>query len=255
MNTLITARPTADDPFALFPERWEGRDGVHISTHCMFSNGDHVGILVRQDRKGRSFVSDNGCAWEALAAAGLDPDTGRLVTDARNYAEAHGIAFSAGEFFARDVDAEVLSGHVMHLANTVQSWVALHVSKISHVGSLSLDDRLLFALDRVYGHQVVGRHLEVAGDSTRTYEMTAVVTVAENRSAIFRTVAPVPASFFACHTAFADVALARRKDIRVAVIEGSERWQSADLALLGQAASHVIDLDRNAETAFRRLAS
>lgn len=240
---------------SLFPERWKVGDGVLLSTHCMFPNGDQVVVMVRRDPRGHSILSDNGSAWKALDAAGLDPDQGRILRDAYKHALSHGLSFEAGEFFMRHVEDHLLPGNIIHLANTVQSWVASQISKINHDGNLNLDDRLIMVLEKIYSEKLIGRDLEVPGASTRLYSMSALVSLGNNKVGIFRTVTEHWQSFFACHTAFGDIALAEPKSKRVAVIEQQQNWASSDLALIGQTATHIIDLDRQPDAELRRLAA
>ncbi|WP_207553521.1 hypothetical protein [Teichococcus deserti] len=155
----------------------------------------------------------------------------------------------------RGIKDALLPGYIIHLANRVQAWVASQVARITHNHDVDLDTRLLEILDRIYGEKVVGRTVEVNGDSTRLYSMSAVVALPDNRTAIFRTVVDVPQSFFACHTAFGDIALAHPDSERIAVISAKQRWTSADLSLVGQTATHIVDLDSQPEYELRRLAA
>lgn len=242
------------DPLALFPDRTEGDGETRLSTHCLLPNGDHAWVAVRRDATRRiSTVSDGGCWWEAIHAAGLDPDTPSAVKAAEASAADSGFHFKHGEFYLRDVPDEELPGTVIVLANTVQSLVARAVARM-RPREASMDAKLIRTLELQFGPKAVAHHIEVTGDSSRTYQVTAAVQIAKGRRALFRTVTPYPASLFACTAAFNDIGRAGPRDPRVAVIDHQEEWASADLSLLAQTASHILDLSKPAGPTLTRIA-
>ncbi len=244
------------DLLAPFPERWDVQGGIMLNTHCLFPSGDHVSIFVRRDDvRGVSVVSDRGAGWEAAFAAGLDPESRACVRSASKAAEQAGARFENGEFFIASVPDAELSGWITHLANLVQGWVTVLVSRARSADEVSLDSRLLQILDQQFGAAAVTRGAEVLGDSTRPYEMTAVVRLRDDKQGLFRTVQQHASSLFACTTAFGDIARADRSSLRVAVIAGLAAWQAADITLLGQSATHIIDVERGPDSALRRLAA
>ncbi len=85
--------------------------------------------------------------------------------------------------------------------------------------------------------------------------MTAVVRLRDDKRGLFRTVHQHASSLFACTTAFGDIARADLSSPRVAVIAGLAAWQAADITLLGQSATHIIDVERGPDSALRRLAA
>lgn len=243
------------DPLRSFAEQRSIGSAVVIDTHCLFPNGDHVSIVVHHDAgKPKSIVSDGGSWWEAMNAAGFDPDANHIVRAATEAATSAGFQFAGGEFNAREVSDEELSATIIILANTVQAFVARAVARM-RPREASLDAKLLATLERRFGPPAVTHHAEVSGLSSRAYPMTALVKLSRGRVALFRTVTPYPASLYACTAAYGDIARAGSDDPRVAVIERQEAWPAADLALLGQTATSILDLSRSPEAALGHLSS
>lgn len=256
MIVPILGLRAAIDPLASFPERHHVRGGWMVATHCLFPNGDQVAVLVRRDAaRGRSIVSDGGAAWEALFAAGMDPDSRPLVTSATAAAEDAGLRFAAGEFFFAEVPDEELPGAIISLANVAQGWVVQTVARAKPATEVTLEGRLLEVLDRQFGPAAVTAGAEVSGDSTRSYEMTAVVRLPAGRVGLFRAVQQHATSLYSCTTAFGDIGRVDRSASRIAVISGQDHWPAADITLLGQSATHILDVERAPELALRRLAA
>jgi hypothetical protein len=244
------------DPLHPFPERWVADGGaVVISTHCLLPSGDHVTVAVKRDeRSGLSFVSDYGCAWEAVSAFGADPDSSRLVNDARRSAQGADWRFSRGLFYVSDVPDHRLPGTIIALANHVQSWVARTATRHVQITEAALDATLLLALERRFGPAAVTREPIVPGDSTRDYTLTATVKLDDARVGLFRTVSVHTGSLYACHAAFGDIARARPDWPRVAVLADQTLWLAPDLVLLGQEATHILDMSRSPDALLLRLA-
>ena len=255
--TVTAARPIFDaDPLAIFPERWADGETQYLSTHCMFPSGDHVVVGVRRDAgRGTSTVTDAGCGWEAIAAAGLNPDSATVIREAMRTAEAAGLHFGAGEFYRPAVPDAELAAMVLILANEVQGCASRVIARARQAPPPMLEDRLVEVLEREFGAGAVTRDAEVLGESTRTYAVTAAVSLRDNRLGLFRAVSPHAASLFACHSAFGDIARLPKAPIRVAVVDSLDDWPAADANFLMQVSTHILDMNRNPQRAVHRLAS
>ena len=81
------------------------------------------------------------------------------------------------------------------------------------------------------------------GESSKLHRFGLVLYVRGEPKAVFEPVSPSPASIAPAHLKFYDLMRGNPSVSREAVIEDDQDWQSADLVLMQQVASHVRRLD------------
>ena len=147
-----------------------------------------------------------------------------------------------------------MPGVVITLTNDVQGWVAQTFARQIERADAELDEALLLALQRRSGPTTVSREANVVGDSTRHYSMTTKVRLSGERFGLFRTVRSHAAAIYACHAAFGEIARGQPDWSQVAVVADQQIWAAPDLTLLGQEATHLLDMSRSPDATLARLA-
>ncbi len=218
------------------PRAAEG--GVRVPTTTLLPGGDVLSILVMPDGAGWFRVSDGGAAREAILDGGvlnLRPADRRRATEIAN---ATGLELDGDAFVVRS-DAGQLTAAIAYVADASRSWATYVLERISKAQERTLAEKVQGRLERIFLPARVAREASVLGGSNSQHVFDFVVTLDDERRALFEIVSPHVQSIAAAHLKFSDVREAHGEWPREAVIETPQGWSAENIALLSQAASHV----------------
>jgi hypothetical protein len=204
----------------------------------------HDGLLVTDDRLG----------WTTLLSAGAEPTRKPIQVAGRQIAERLGVRFEHGFFTIDGVQGPEVASAILHVANASQAWVAEGLAASSQRQEREFGRRAETVVVNLFGRERVQFHDRVMGSSTRPYDVTMLVALSDERSAILEPVTNHFAAIASVYLKFNDVGRAHADWPREALIEHAGSWRAEDIVLLSDVGTGVTDLEADL-TNLRRLAA
>lgn len=214
---------------------------ARVSTTTLLPSGALATVRVRPQCDGRFFVTDDRSGLEEAGAFGLELDA-RDAARGNRIAERAGLSFDDHQFSLRDVGPDQLASVIVYVADAAREWAEGAAERGASRTGTGLRRALEDRLQRIFGPQTIGRETELHGDSGRSYKFDFVVSLKDERKALFEIVQPHPNALSAAHLKLFDLKAAQPDWPREAVTERLDVWSAADMVLLAGVTTHVRDL-------------
>lgn len=209
------------------------RDGL-LSLPVLYPSGAQALISISGE-DGKFFVSDNGMGYREAEYYGAGRS---FLVHAKAIAEKHRVGFDSRSFFTINVDADMLYGAVVLIANCSVSAVQTTANNLTYESFHSTVEVLGDRLSSVFGKEKVARDVEAKGVSGEVYRID-YSAVDDSRIGYFNVVLPHHFSLGSALTMFQDLALLQHPPSRVAMVDS--RSQFGKKLMLISASAHVID--------------
>jgi hypothetical protein len=212
----------------LFQER------AYIRTPILLASGSTIVVTIDDDGRGGFSVSDLG---QAADEADIHAVNVSFRNHAQELARLAGIEFRDGVLAVTGVRRDQLVGAVIAVADCAARSVERATALADERRTTLAVDRLVQRLNRVFRPERVHRAAEIAGASTHSWQVDALVDT-DGRRAAFEIVRPHVNSVAAAATKFHDVARLQDAPARVAVVR-SKAAMGDLLAVVSQAAQVI----------------
>ena len=204
------------------------RDGVKVTTHCLYPSGGsvHVSVIGGVDT---FIVSDEGGAFNEVLAAGV---TDRVSDAAVRSMIPDSCAVSSGVIRSESVSRDELGFAILSVANASKD-AADHLFRTLRIKrTYNFKEMVASVLRETFSDRV--KHNEIiVGKSNKAYEFDNVISLESGRRLIVDAVVNDANSRNARLVANLDVKQAHRDDIAQRIVyDDSEAWSSSDLVLL-----------------------
>jgi hypothetical protein len=200
-------------------------------------------VVVRVRRDGDAFVvTDHAAGLIEADRLGGAAIYGRI---AASIAKAHGVKYES-EMMMASVDRDWLVNAIVFVSAASRRAVEATAQRLADEREKVSRERLRTRLVDAFSKQV-SLDVEYRGRSTKRYTFDAMVQ-RQDHAALFDLITPYPVSVATGIVKFQDVARLDDGPRGVAVIEQRDRMDPADIILIGQAATTVIELDADTDT-------
>ena len=190
----------------------------------------------------RLTLTDDGMGASDVLTFGLDSLSSADARRGRLIAEQHGISFADFTFFVRDISMGQVEAALIHLAEAVRHWSAdtldAYFEKRGTDVIGAVEERIRGTLPDVK----LDRDCALFGASGKRHKFDLVAHFNPERLAVFQWVSPHGGSLASAHLKLGDLRESHPEWPREAVTESISAWDSADLVLLSNVATHVRDL-------------
>lgn len=221
-------------------------DAVRVQTHCLYADGQGVGVTLFRTGASSWTVTDAGEGWSILRGHLMEPSPRSAARRADAIKRNLGVAYMNGEWRVDCSTHEQIIGSVLLVANASQAWVEkMFSSDVVHARSEVVEEKLHSMLKSVFGEKRIARGSKVRG-LNKSYEVSTVVSLPKKQYAAFEIVTPFMSSIYPAYTKFSDISHADSKPAFMAMaLEGIDTlWKSDDLALLQSSGAILIDVDK-----------
>jgi hypothetical protein len=256
MMMYLARQPVAEPDLSLFPERWT-RDGViFVSTHCLYADGQNVTVELRRRADGLWDVTDGRGGLEALSDNLIEPSTRMLTRTAKAIADQTSVSFHDGAWTLRDNTEQQIAASVILVANASQRWINGLFAKQPVYELDHIEDDIFDRLVAHFGLSKVTQNGLILGESTRPYSFSAIVHLANDRSAAFTAASPHGGSINSAYTKLMDVRCGENRPAFMGVvIRNASGWASEDIALIRRACDDVVEDGAPLERVVAKLAA
>lgn len=215
---------------------------VRVETTTLMPGGGLATVTVRA--VGRGFeVSDEGAGRMTMLGMGLQDLTRGDTRRGNEIAQSRGLVFDGQAFRASEVGPDQLTAAIAYVADACRSWAAAAIEARSKRQERDLFERTASRLRASLPGLKVDTEREMQGASTKRHKFDLVVTLRDERFALFEMLTPAPASMASVHMKFYDLMQLHQDWPREAVVEDVRTWASDDLAVMQQVATHVRGMD------------
>ncbi|MBS1082363.1 hypothetical protein [Gluconobacter kondonii] len=221
-------------------------DAVRIQTHCLYADGQGVGVTLFRTGAHSWMVTDSGDGWSVLRDHLMTPSPRSAARRADAIKRNFGVSYLEGEWRVECSSHDQIIGSVLLVANASQAWVEKMFAADAVQGRAeAVEEKLHSMLKDAFGEKRIERGSRVRG-LNKTYEVSTIVALPQKQYAAFEVVTPFMASIYPAYTKFSDISHADKKPAFMAMaLEGIDTiWKSDDLALLESSGAILIDVDK-----------
>lgn len=226
-----------------FSDVRSSESGIIVPTMTLLPGGDAISVIVTPSGGDHFRVSDNGAARAAILDAGMFRLTAVDRRRALELAEEAGLATEGDAFVATDIRIDQIVAAVASVAELSRAWASYVVERARRLREQQLAERVGERLERAFSPAHVCREVVVLGASNTQHRFDFLVELTPSVRAVVEVVSPVPQSLAFAHMKFSDVRRGHEDWLREAVVQKVEGWNAEHLSLLGQAASHIRDVN------------
>lgn len=223
----------------------ESRSPVRVMTTTLLPSGALVAVSVRPNRNGAFQVSDDGAGCKDLLVLGHNELIGADVRRGRATAERLGLSFDGEGFSLRDVTADQLAGAIVFVAEAAREWSTTAAANAARRAEQALVQRVEERLRAALPAATLEKERELPGASTKKHRFDLVVSLPDQRKAVFEVVTPNANSLSAAHLKLFDLMGAHPEWPREAVTESLSDWAEPDMALLAAVSTRVRGMDQD----------
>jgi hypothetical protein len=216
-------------------------DAHRVETTTLLPGGAIVSVRLRHAVSG-FVVDDEAVGRTVLSELGVQDLTGADTRRGNQIADARGVRFDGASFSLDEVSEDGLQSAIVYVADASRSWVEAALDARARRPSTDLTARSKDKLRAILPNVRIELDRELIGESSKRHRFDIVVSLANDRLALFQTLTLSPNALAAAYLKFDDVMRAHPDWPREAVVEDLSIWPSPDLAVMQHVTTHVRSL-------------